>query len=59
MERIPAFPSVEFPSGRNLTPHGTSMGCIIAAVVEQAACDPCHALLSELRERERHQREGE
>lgn len=54
MERIPAFPSVEFPSGRNLTPHGAGTRCIIAAVAEQAACAPCHALLSKLRERERH-----
>lgn len=45
MERIPVFPSVEFPSGRNLTPHGAGTRCIIAAVAEQAACAPCHALL--------------
>lgn len=36
MERIPAFPSVEFPSGRNPTPHGAGTRCIIAAAAERA-----------------------
>lgn len=50
MERIPAFPSVEFPSGRNLTPHGA--GPLSLHYCCCGTASPGHALLTELTEGE-------